>query len=264
MDIAVLIKQVPVSNDVSVDPETHALIRSSSEGMINPADLNAIEAAMVLKEQTGGKVAVFTMGPTDAEKALRDAMALGCDESCLITDRCLAGGDTIATAKVLARSIEKYGKFDLILIGALSADGATGQVGAMVAEYMGIPHVAEIQGLSYDEDDKDCITAVKKYQGMEWKIKAALPALVSVCFGSNEPRLATLRSKRAAKNKPLEVYTNADLKMAADEIGLPGSPTMVTDSFQPESTRRAQMLSGTPEELAAKLKELIEIEKGKE
>ncbi len=182
MDIAVLIKQVPVSNDVSVDPETHALIRSSSEGMINPADLNAIEAAMVLKEQTGGKVAVFTMGPTDAEKALRDAMALGCDESCLITDRCLAGGDTIATAKVLARSIEKYGKFDLILSGALSADGATGQVGAMVAEYMGIPHVAEIQGLSYDEDDKDCITAVKKYQGMEWKIKAALPALVSVCF----------------------------------------------------------------------------------
>ena len=85
---------------------------------------------MVLKEQTGGKVAVFTMGPTDAEKALRDAMALGCDESCLITDRCLAGGDTIATAKVLARSIEKYGKFDLILSGALSADGATGQVGA--------------------------------------------------------------------------------------------------------------------------------------
>ncbi|WP_302953222.1 electron transfer flavoprotein subunit beta/FixA family protein [[Clostridium] scindens] len=95
MNIAVLIKQVPVSNDVSVDPETHALVRASSEGMINPADLNAIEAAMVLKEQTEGKVVVFTMGPPDAEKALRDAMARGCDESCLITDRCLAGGDTI-------------------------------------------------------------------------------------------------------------------------------------------------------------------------
>ena len=122
----------------------------------------------------------------------------------------------------------------------------------------------EIQGLSYDEGDKDCITAVKKYQGMEWKIKAALPALMSVCFGSNEPRLATLRSKRAAKNKSLEVYTNAELKMAADEIGLPGSPTMVTDSFQPESTRRAWMLAGTPEELAARLRELIDIEKGKE
>ena len=129
---------------------------------------------------------------------------------------------------------------------------------------MGIPHVAEVQGLLYDEDGKDCITAVKKYQGMEWKIKASLPALVSICFGSNEPRLATLRSKRAAKNKPLEVYTNAELQLAAEEIGLPGSPTEVTDSFQPESTRKARMLTGTPEELAARLKELIEIEKGKE
>ena len=109
MDIAVLIKQVPVSNNVSVDPETHALIRASAEGMINPADLNAIEEAMVLKEQTGGKVVVFTMGPPDAEKALREAMAHGCDESCLITDRVVAGGDTIATARVLAEAIKKYG-----------------------------------------------------------------------------------------------------------------------------------------------------------
>ena len=106
MDIAVLIKQVPVSNNVSVDPETHALIRASAEGMINPADLNAIEEAMVLKEQTGGKVVVFTMGPPDAEKALREAMAHGCDESCLITDRVVAGGDTIATARVLAEAIK--------------------------------------------------------------------------------------------------------------------------------------------------------------
>lgn len=264
MNIAVLIKQVPVSNDVSVDPETHALVRASSEGMINPADLNAIEAAMLLKEQTEGKVVVFTMGPPDAEKALRDAMAMGCDESCLITDRCLAGGDTIATAKVLAKSIEKYGTFDLILSGALSADGATGQVGAMAAEYMGIPHVSEIQGIAYDEHAAGSILAVKKFQGMEFKIKAALPALMSVCFGCNEPRLATLRTKRAAKSKPLQVFTNAELGMAADEIGLEGSPTVVTDSFEPESTRKAQMLSGTPDELARKLKELIETEKGKE
>lgn len=264
MDIAVLIKQVPVSNDVSVDPQTHALVRASSEGMINPADLNAIEAAMALKEQTGGKVVVFTMGPPDAEKALRDAMALGCDEGCLITDRPFAGGDTIATAKVLVNGIQKYGKFDLLLSGALSSDGATGQVGAMVAEYMDIPHVAEIQGLQYNENESGSIIATKKYQGMEWKIKAALPALVTVCFGCNEPRLATLRSKRAAKNNPLEVYTNEQLQMAAQDIGLAGSPTAVTDSFQPESHRKAQMLSGTAQELAVKLKELIETEKGKE
>ena len=264
MNIAVLIKQVPVSNDVSVDPKTHALVRASSEGMINPSDLNAIEAALVLKEQTEGKVVVFTMGPQDAEKALRDAMALGCDESCLLTDRVFAGGDTIATAKVLAEGIRKYGTFDLIMGGALSADGATGQVGAMVAEYLDIPHITEIQSVCYDPEEADKIIAVKKFQGMEYKIKAVLPALVSVNFGSNEPRLATLRSKRAAKSKPLTIYTNAELAMDESQTGLYGSPTIVTDSFEPEQERRAELLTGTPRELAEKLKELIDTEKGKE
>lgn len=264
MNIAVLIKQVPVSNDVSVDPVTHALVRASSEGMINPADLNAIEAAIVLKEQTGGRVAVFTMGPPDAEKSLRDAMAMGCDESCLITDRAIAGGDTIATAKVLAGSIKKYGVFDLVLSGALSSDGATGQVGAMVAEYMGIPHVAEVQSITYEEAASGCIECRKKFQGTDLRIKAKLPALMTVCFGSNEPRLATLRTKRAAKSKPMEIYTNEHLQMAADEIGLKGSPTVVVDSYSPEHERKAEMLTGTAAEMAKKLKELIEIEKGKE
>ena len=159
MNIAVLIKQVPVSNDVSVDPETHALVRASSEGMINPADLNAIEEAMQLKEQTDGKVVVFTMGPPDAEKALRDAMALGCDDSRLITDRAVAGGDTLATAKVIAKAIQLYGEFDLILGGALSADGATGQVAAMVAEELNLPHVVEIQSVKYKEDQAGKVEA---------------------------------------------------------------------------------------------------------
>lgn len=263
MNIAVLIKQVPVSNDVSVDPETHALVRASSEGMINPADLNAIEEAMLLKEQTEGKVVVFTMGPPDAEKALRDAMALGCDESCLITDRAVAGGDTVATAKVLAKAIELYGSFDLILCGALSADGATGQVGAMVAEALQIPHVAEIQGMKYDESESGKIEAVKKVYDEKVRVRCALPAVLSVNFGSNEPRLATLRTKRAAKSKPLVTYTNADLGFEASEVGIAGSPTAVIDSFQPESARKAKMLTGTGKELAAKLKELLEEEKGK-
>lgn len=262
MNIAVLIKQVPVSNDVSVDPQTHALVRSSSEGMINPADLNAIESAMVLKEQTEGRVVVFTMGPADAEKALRDAMALGCDESCLITDRSFAGGDTIATAKVLAKGIKKYGAFDLILSGALSSDGATGQVGAMTAEYLGIPHVSEVQGIKYD-NGAEKIEAFKKFQEKQFRIGAQLPVLMSVCFGCNEPRLATLRSKRAAKAKPMVIYTNAELMMDAKDIGLTGSPTIVTDSFAPEHTRKAEMFTGTPEEMAGKMMELIETEKGK-
>ncbi len=263
MNIAVLIKQVPVSNDVSVDPDTHALVRASSEGMVNPADLNAIEEAMLLKEQTGGKVVVFTMGPPDAEKALRDAMALGCDESCLVTDRAVAGGDTVATAKVLAAAIRKYGEFDLILGGALSADGATGQVGAMVAECLDIPHVVEAQGIRYDEDEAGRIVAVKKFHDKKLSIRCALPAMISFNFGCNEPRLATLRSKRAAKTKPLAIYTNADLGLPLDEVGIAGSPTTVVDSFSPKAGRKAAMLEGTAAELAKKLKDLIEEEKGK-
>ena len=179
MNIAVLIKQVPVSNDVSVDPETHALVRASSEGMINPADLNAIEEAMQLKEQTDGKVVVFTMGPPDAEKALRDAMALGCDESCLITDRAVAGGDTVATAKVLAKAIQLYGEFDLILGGALSADGATGQVAAMVAEELNLPHVVEIQSVKYKEDQAGKVEVVKKMHDTSFRIACVTPAVLS-------------------------------------------------------------------------------------
>ena len=253
MNIAVLIKQVPVSNDVSVDPETHALVRASSEGMINPADLNAIEEAMQLKEQTDGKVVVFTMGPPDAEKALRDAMALGCDESCLITDRAVAGGDTVATAKVLAKAIQLYGEFDLILGGALSADGATGQVAAMVAEELNLPHVVEIQSVKYKEDQAGKVEVVKKMHDTSFRIACVTPAVLSVNFGCNEPRLATLRSKRAAKSKPLVTYTNAELGFAAEEIGIKGSPTVTVDSFQPETKRSAKMLTGTPAELAKQL-----------
>lgn len=256
MKIAVLIKQVPVSNQVTVNPETHALVRSSSEAMVNPADLNAIEAALQLKEAVGGSIVVFTMGPPNAEEALREAMARGCDEGCLITDRCFAGGDTIATAKVLARSIEKWGDFDLILGGAQSSDGATGQVGAMVAELLSIPHVAEIQNLSVDAEKRNGIVQ-KKCGDKIFTIECQLPALFTINFGINEPRLSTLRSKRAAKSKPLTVHNNEILGFQASEVGLMGSPTEVVDSFEPQISRKAEMLFGNGKDLMPKLKELI-------
>ena len=134
----------------------------------------------------------------------------------------------------------------------------------MVAEYMGIPHVSEIQGITYDENMADSMIAIKKAQGMESEDQVPCRLLMSVCFGCNEPRLATLRTKRAAKSKPMEVYTNAELQMDASEIGLAGFADGSHRLFAPESTRRAEMLTGTPEELARKLHELIEIEKGKE
>lgn len=257
MNIAVLIKQVPVSNDVTVDADTHTLVRANTEGMINPSDLNAIEMALELKEQTQGQVTVFTMAPPDGEKSLREAMAMGCDESCLITDRCMAGGDTIATARVLACAIERFGAFDLILGGALSADGATGQVGAMAAEYLDIPQVTEIQGVKYKAEEPEYLYVYKKHHDKLLTLRCGLPALMTVGFGCNTPRLATLRSMRGAKSKPLTVYTNEELKIPLSQTGLEGSPTTVIDSFVPEVERKAVMLKGSGQELAEKLKDLL-------
>ena len=167
------------------------------------------------------------------------------------------------TCKDPAKAIQLYGEFDLILGGALSADGATGQVAAMVAEELNLPHVVEIQSVKYKEDQAGKVEVVKKMHDTSFRISCATPAVLSVNFGCNEPRLATLRSKRAAKSKPLVTYTNAELGFAAEEIGIKGSPTVTVDSFQPETKRSAKMLTGTPAELAKQLYDLIEEEKGK-
>ncbi len=262
MKIAVCIKQVPVSNDVSVDPITHALVRDSSEATVNPADFNALEEAIILKQKTNGQVVVFTMGPPSAEKALRTALSMGCDEACLITDRCFAAGDTVATSKVLVAGIKRYGEFDLILTGALSSDGATAQVGSMVAEYLGIPHISEIRSLCYHAEMGQTIEATKNYLQTTFRMSTTLPALLTVSFGCNEPRLTTLRSQQAARKKEITVYSNAELQMKPTDVGLPGSPTMVVDSWQPENVKKASFLSGNAEELAKTILDLIEKEKG--
>lgn len=270
MNIAVLVKYVPVSDDVKVDPITHALVRDSSEGMINPADLNAIEAALSVKESAAEeglgevRVTAFSMGPDGAKAGLRDALAIGCDEACLISDRAFAGGDTVATAVTVAEGIKKYGSFDLILCGALSSDGATGQVGAMAAEYLGISHIAEVQSVCVRTDEASGLNfAVKKrYHGGIIEAEVCAPALISVCFGCNEPRLATLRSKKKAKEKEITVYTNTELALGENKTGFGGSPTLVTDSFEAEKHRTAEFLAGTPQEMAEKILGLVEERKG--
>ncbi|MDO5015943.1 MAG: electron transfer flavoprotein subunit beta/FixA family protein [Eubacteriales bacterium] len=257
MNIAVLIKQVPVSNKVSVDPETHALIRASVEGMINPSDRNAIEAALALRDQQGGKVVVFTMGPPQAESSLREAMAIGCDEACLITDRAFGRADTLATARVLAKAVEYYGDIDLIVCGALSSDGATGQVGPMVAEVMDIPHVSEMRAIVSASEERRQIEVLKDLEYQTYTLQVNLPVLLTFQFGCNEPRLATLRSTRAAKKKPLLTVTNEEIKMPSTLIGAEGSPSRVIDSWEPQDGRKAEMLSGSESELTQQLKELL-------
>lgn len=261
MKIAICIKHVPISNDVSVDPITHALVRENTEGVVNPADLNAIEEAVALKEKNGAKLVAFTMGPPNAEKSLRTALSMGCDEAVLVTDRSFAGADTIATSKVLAYAIGRYGSFDLILAGAQSSDGATGQVGPMAAAQLDIPHVSDAQSVSI-VSDRSKVEVSKKFASNMVRLAVTLPALITMSFGCNIPRFPTLRSQLAAKKKELLIYTNNELGLPPDKVGMEGSPTFVVDSFEPESGKKAELLSGSAEEMAKQIIALIEKEKG--
>lgn len=170
MKIAVCIKQVPVSDQIEIDPNTHQMIRANAELTINPADMNALTEAIKLKNAFGGSVDVYTMGAESAKAALYTAIAVGADEGYLITDRTFAGGDSLGTAKVLAKAMEYVTHYDLIICGSLSSDGATGQVGPMIAELMGIPSVTEV--LSLPAALVICLLSIKvsmkQYESHAW------------------------------------------------------------------------------------------------
>ncbi|MQY65988.1 MAG: electron transfer flavoprotein subunit beta, partial [Clostridia bacterium] len=138
MNFIVCIKQVPGTTEVKIDPKTNTLIREGVESIVNPFDSYAIEEALRLKERMGGKVTVISMGPPQAESALREALSMGCDEAILLTDRAFAGSDTLATSYILARGIKKIGEFDLVICGKQAIDGDTAQVGPGIAEKLGV------------------------------------------------------------------------------------------------------------------------------
>jgi electron transfer flavoprotein beta subunit len=261
MNIAVCVKQVPVSNDVSVDPVTHSLVRESAEAMLNPADANALEEAIALRERGGGKVVAFTMGPPSAEKALRVALAMGADDAVLVTDRAFAGADTVATARVLAEALRRYGEFGLVLTGAESSDGATGQVGPMLAEFLDMPHLTEVTRVESAEPkepkEPERLIVLKKFKNLSLRASVSLPALLTVSYGSNEPRLPTIMSQMSANKKNVASLGNADLGLPAEAVGLAGSPTEVVETFAPERKKSAEVLSGTPDEIALKILSLV-------
>ena len=256
MNIAVLIKQVPVSNDVSVDPVTHCLIRENVEMAVNPSDLNAITAAIRLRECSGGKVTVFTMGPAMAKKALQTALAMGADEAWLITDRCFGGGDTLGTARVLARAIQHTGTYDIVLAGDVSSDGATGQVGAMVAELLGLPCASDARRIDIEGNK---LTVLRNWKIQKVRVRIALPCMVTVGLGSNVPILPTLRSQMKANRVEIPELTNAELGLDPAPIGKQGAKSIVTDTYVREGEQSAAvMLSSDAAKAAKEIKSLLE------
>ena len=256
MKIVVCAKQVPDTTEVKLDPKTNTLIRDGVPSIINPDDKSGIEAALKIKEQVGGTVTVVCMGPPQADAALREALAMGCDEAILVTDRAFGGADTWATSNAIAAGIKKIGEYDIIFAGRQAIDGDTGQVGPEMGQHLGIPQVT----YAVAADIKDGELQVRRETEDGWEvIGITMPAIITVNKTEHEPRMATLRSRMAANRAVIEELHCADVaEMDMERVGLKGSPTKVNKSFVPDRTKHGVKIADkSAEEAAAELVGLL-------
>lgn len=257
MNIIVCIKQVPNTTDVQIDHETGRLKREGVESVINPFDEYAIEEGVRLKERVGGKVIVVTMGPPQAEAALREAISRGADEAVLVSDRAFGGADTLATSYALASAIKSIGGYGVIFCGKQATDGDTAQVGPGVAEMLDIPHVAYVKKIE-DINDKSMKVERMMEDGYD-VIETPVPALLTVVKEINTPRIPSLKGKMAAKKAVIKILSAAAVNADEKRIGLNGSPTQVMKIFTPPQRPGGEKFTGdAPAVAAALVKKLSE------
>ena len=230
MKIVVCIKQVPDTTEVKLDPKTNTLIRDGVPSIINPDDKAGIEAALTLKEQLGGTVTVVCMGPPQADVALREALAMGCDDAILMSERAFGGSDTYATAHVIAAGLKTL-DYDLIITGRQAIDGDTAQVGPQIAEQLGIPQVSYAAEVKTAEDG--AVVVKRQFEDRYQLLKVKTPCLITALSELAQPRYMTVSGIVNAYNKEVKVLTFEDVKnnLNPDFIGLKGSPTNVKQSF---------------------------------
>jgi electron transfer flavoprotein beta subunit len=251
MEIIVCVKQVPEVAEVDIDPETGTLVRDGVPAAINPFDLYAIEEALRLREANGGNITAISMGPPQAEAAVRDAIAFGIDRGILLSDRAFAGSDTLATSYALATGIRKIGAYDIIICGIKTTDGDTGQVGPGLAEELEIPHVSYVRKIVEIEDD--IIVLERTLDEKTETLRIPLPCLITVTKEINEPRLPSFKGKMASRKAEIPVWTHEDVGAEGKRLGSDGSPTWVVKVFHPTGDRAGEVIEGEPPQQAALL-----------
>ena len=214
MNIVVCLKQVPDTSEVKLNPETNTLIRDGVQNIMNPFDRQALETALILKDANGAKVTVVSMGPPQAEEILKEAISMGADEAVLVSDRALAGSDTLATSFALAGVVKSLGDVDLVLCGKQAVDGDTAQVGPEMAEHLGFPQATGALKVSVDGNK-------------------VLVDRENESSSEKEPRFASIKGKMKARKAVIPVKTAAELGIDTTMIGLSGSPTKVKKVFTP-------------------------------
>ena len=256
MKIIVCVKQVPdTSGKVAVNPDG-TLNRASMATITNPDDLNAVEAALALKDQTGAEVVVISMGPPPAEGMLREILARGADRAVLVSAREFGGSDTYATSQILAAAIKKIGleDDDVVFCGRQAIDGDTAQVGPQIAEKLGIPQVSYAADI---QKEGETLTIKRMLEDGYMTIKVQTPCLITCIKELNNPRYMSIGGIYETYNKPLETYDYDKLKdhplIDATTIGLKGSPTNIFKSFTPPQKGAGMMLEGADKATCEKL-----------
>ena len=248
MKIIVCIKQVPNTTEIKIDPVTNTLKRDGVPSIINPDDKAAIEAALQLKEQCGATVTVLTMGPPQAEKALREALAMGADEAFLLTDRAFGGSDTLATSTIIAAAVKKL-RPDLVLCGRQAIDGDTAQVGPQIAEHLGLPQITYAAGISYNPENGK-LTVKRQFEDRYQTLEVSGLCLVTVLSTMVKPRYMNVWDIVDQDAKEIGKITNEDLQLDKSVIGLTGSPTKVKASFTKQLDKTVETLELDPEQAA--------------
>lgn len=224
LDIVVMIKQVPDSQEVEIDPVTKTLNRMKARNVLNVADDNALEAALSIKDTVDSNITIVSMGPPMADEAILECMGKGADRGILLTDRAFAGADTYPTGLTLAAAITKIGRHDIIFAGEETSDSSTGHVGPGVAEFLGIEQITYTRSVRFE--DGYVIGERELEDGIEI-VRARPPVLITVRLGSNIPRRQSLRKKIDAIRKGVETWTLQNLGIPAEWVGFKGSPTVV-------------------------------------
>jgi Electron transfer flavoprotein, beta subunit len=254
LNIVVCIKQVPNTNEVKLDPVTGTLIREGVPSIINPDDKAGLEAALRLKDETGAHVTVLSMGPPQADAALREALAMGADEAILVTDRAFGGADTLATSTTIAAALKTM-EYDLILTGRQAIDGDTAQVGPQIAEHLGIPNISYAEEIQVDGDT---VTVKRQYEDRYHIVKAKLPCLITALSELNKPRYMTPGGIfDAYREQQVKILTRADLTVDDAAIGLKGSPTRVWKTFTKSLKAAGQQVTLDPQESAEYMMEKL-------
>ncbi len=228
MKIVVCIKQVPDTTEIKINPVTGTLIREGVPSIINPDDKAGLEEALMLKDKYNAHVTVITMGPPQADAALREAYAMGADRAILLTDRKFAGADTLATSHALAGALRQL-EFDLLITGRQAIDGDTAQVGPQIAEHLDLPQVTYMESLKFD--GKKTFTVKRATEDGYQILEVDAPCVVTVLASANKPRYMTVKGIVESYTKEVETWGFEQIAVDEAKLGLKGSPTRVHKAF---------------------------------